>query len=269
MDGIDLCLTAPNFLEAAHNGYRHLWITDLTDNHGHAGEQTHLLFRRYNDILLNNSCTLPLNCIRTWLFVREIDLRYTDVVNARTAFFNTHGLTSDTHYIASTGIEGRTADSSAFVSMDAIAVTGLQESQIHFLHAPHHLNRTTEYGVTFERGTAISYGDRRHIYISGTASIDHLGNVLHPGDILAQAQRAFLNIQALLKEADASLNDIKQAIVYLRDSADYTLVEQFLRIQTPLNNYLIVIAPVCRPAWLIEIECIAVTKHGNACFPNL
>ena len=34
------------------------------------------------------------------------------------------------------------------------------------------VNRTYEYGVTFERGTAVTYGDRRHVFIAGTASID-------------------------------------------------------------------------------------------------
>jgi enamine deaminase RidA (YjgF/YER057c/UK114 family) len=153
--------------------------------------------------------------------------------------------------------------------MDALAVAGLKEAQIQFLHAPFFLNRTNEYGVTFERGTAISYGDRKHIYISGTASIDHQGNVVHPGDVLSQARRTLQNIEALLKEASAALTDIKQAIVYLRDTADYSVVEQFLREQTTLNNYIIVIAPVCRPAWLIEIECIAVTADGNPDFPDL
>ncbi|MDR3129894.1 MAG: hypothetical protein LBU03_06635 [Tannerellaceae bacterium] len=265
----DIHLLSPNFLEATHNGYRHLWITDLRENQGDVGEQTEFLFQHYNDILSANHCTLTLNCIRTWLFVREIDLRYGRVVNARTAFFNTHGLTDDTHYIASTGIEGRTSETSSFITMDAIAVAGLKETQIKFLHAPHYLNRTSEYGVTFERGTAITYGDRRHIYISGTASIDHKGDVIHSGLILPQARRTLQNIEALLKEANATLTDIKQAIVYIRDTADYTVVERFLHEETPLHNYLIVIAPVCRPAWLIEIECIAITADSNPDFPNL
>jgi hypothetical protein len=27
-----------------------------------------------------------------------------------------------------------------------------------------------------------------------------------------------------------------------------------------------VLAPVCRPAWLVEMECMAVTKKGNSSF---
>ena len=61
--------------------------------------------------------------------------------------------------------------------MDTYAVKGLQPGQIQFLYAPTHLNPTYEYGVTFERGTAVTYGDRKQIFISGTASIDNKGEI--------------------------------------------------------------------------------------------
>ena len=49
--------------------------------------------------------------------------------------------------------------------LDAYAVDGLQAEQIRFLHAPEYLNPTYEYGVTFERGTAVEYGDRKQIFM--------------------------------------------------------------------------------------------------------
>lgn len=93
-----------------------------------------------------------------------------------------------------------------------------------FLHAPEYLNPTYEYGVTFERGTAVEYGDRKHIFISGTASIDNRGEVVYPGNIAGQTRRMLLNIEALLKEAGSSLADLAKMIVYLRDIADYPIV---------------------------------------------
>jgi enamine deaminase RidA (YjgF/YER057c/UK114 family) len=264
----DVRMLAPDVLEAVHGSYRQLWITSMTHPAGKTAlTQASTLFRNYNARLAANGGTLALNCLRTWLFVRDIDLRYADVVHARTAFFDTHGLTKDTHYITSTGIEGRTACTESFVMMDALAVDGLTEGQITFVQAPDYLNRTSDYGVTFERGTAVTYGDRRHIFISGTASINDHGEVLYPGDVLHQAERALQNIEALLHTVDAGLADIKQAIVYLRDHADYHAVSAFLSER--LKNHLIVIAPVCRPAWLIEIECIAITPTGDPRYPNL
>lgn len=108
-------------------------------------------------------------------------------------------------------------------------------------YAPTHLNPTYEYGVTFERGTAVSYGDRKHIFLSGTASIDNKGEIVYPGDILKQTGRMMENISALLEEAGASIGDIMQAIVYLRDPADYENVQKYISTHYPELPHLICI----------------------------
>ena len=100
-------------------------------------------------------------------------MNYAGVIKGRKEEFVCLGLTENTHYLASTGIQGQIADSRSLVLLDAYAVDGLQAGQIRFLHAPEYLNPTYEYGVTFERGTAVEYGDRKHIFVSGTASIDN------------------------------------------------------------------------------------------------
>ena len=108
--------------------------------------------------LMGQRCTLASHCVRTWFFVQNVDVNYAGVVKARKEVFITQNLTEKTHYIASTGIEGRHADPSVLVQMDSYAVDGLEPGQIQFLYAPTHLNPTYEYGVTFERGTAVTYG---------------------------------------------------------------------------------------------------------------
>ena len=173
------------------------------------------------------------DCIRTWFFVQNVDVNYAGVVKARKEVFITQDLTEKTHYISSTGIEGRHADPNVFVQMDTYAVKGLQSGQIQFLYAPTHLNPTYEYGVTFERGTAVTYGDRKQIFISGTASIDNQGEIMYPGDILKQTERMLENIDTLLQEAGGGLQDIMQAIVYLRDPADYVVVKQYIESRYP------------------------------------
>jgi enamine deaminase RidA (YjgF/YER057c/UK114 family) len=47
-------------------------------------------------------------------------------------------------------------------------------------------------------------------------------------------------------------------VVYLRDPADYALVSELYQARFPEKPYVIVHAPVCRPGWLIEMECMAV-----------
>ena len=216
--------------------------------------------------LMTRGCTLAKDCIRTWFFVQNVDVNYVGVVKARKEVFLTQNLTEETHYIASTGIEGRSADPSVLVTMDTYAIQGLLPEQIQFLYAPSHLNPTYEYGVTFERGTAVSFGDRKQIFLSGTASIDNRGEIVAPGDIISQAKRMMENIQVLLAEAGATWKDVMQAIVYLRDPADFRVISDFFSSEYPDWPYLLVHAPVCRPGWLCETECIAVIPVSNEIF---
>ena len=112
-------------------------------------------------------------------------------------------------------------------------MTGLPPAQQRYLYAPSHLNRTIDYGVTFERGTLVEYGDRGHIYISGTASIDNQGRVVHPGDIVRQTERMWENVGALLAEGGMTFGDMAHIIVYLRDMADYAVVRQMFTERFP------------------------------------
>lgn len=256
-------------LEAAHNGYRHLWSGGAYNKAANSEYQTRLLLNDYVMQLMGQRCTLASDCIRTWFFVQNVDVNYAGVVKARKEVFVTQNLTEKTHYIASTGIEGRHADPSVLVQMDSYAVGGLKPEQIQFLYAPTHLNPTYEYGVTFERGTAVTYGDRRHIFISGTASIDNRGEIVYPGNILKQTGRMMENISALLQEVGATTADIVQSVTYLRDLADYTAVKAYFDEHYPDLPHLIVHAPVCRPGWLIETECIAMIPAEDKRFNPL
>ena len=254
-------------LEASHNGYRHLWEGGAFNKAANSEYQTRLLLNDYVMQLMGLRCTLASHCVRTWFFVQNVDVNYAGVVKARKEVFITQNLTEKTHYIASTGIEGRHADPSVLVQMDSYAVDGLEPGQIQFLYAPTHLNPTYEYGVTFERGTAVTYGDRKQVFISGTASIDNRGEIVYPGDIVKQTERMMENISVLLKEADATTRDITQAITYLRDMADYAVVKKYFEAHYPDLPHLIVLAPVCRPGWLIETECIAVVPTESSFKP--
>ena len=57
--------------------------------------------------LATEGCKLSENCIRTWIYVQNVDTNYAGVVKARNEVFVTQNLTEKTHYIASTGIGGR------------------------------------------------------------------------------------------------------------------------------------------------------------------
>ena len=258
MTNVQTGISKSGLYEVRHGAFRHLWNGSAHNMAANSEYQTRLLFNEYNMQLIQEGCTLEANCIRTWFFVNDVDLNYGGMVRARNQFFFTQGLTVNTHFIASTGIGGRQQDPNVLSQMDNYAIAGVKKEQIHYLYAPTHLNRTSDYGVSFERGTLVNYADRRHVFISGTASINNKGEVMYPKDIVRQTRRMWENVEALLAEADCNFNDVAEMVVYLRDPADYALVSELYQARFPEKPYVIVHAPVCRPGWLIEMECMAV-----------
>ena len=256
-----------------HNGYRQYFTTadcgDRTTEKGNSYFQTKELLENYQEQLGERGCTLARDCVRTWFFVRDVDLNYQGVVDARRENFELNGLTNKTHYIASTGIEGCVSNPNVKVILNTHLIKGLDDGQIQFLYAKENLNPTYEYGVTFERGVFIDFGDRRKVYISGTASIDNKGLIVHPGDIEKQVYRMWENVSALLDEADCAFDDLIQIIVYLRDMADYKLVNKLFNQKFPTVPKVIVLAPICRPGWLVEMECIASKTLSNPQYRDL
>ena len=229
-------------------------------------EQTRMIFDKYMKILQKENAalsseetkmTMERNLVRTWIYVTNIDVNYHGVVVARNDVFDQEGLTADTHYIASTGIGGATPVRHAAVGIDFLTIPNIQEQDKKYLKALDHLNPTHEYGVAFERGTRLTLSDKEMYFISGTASIDKHGAVVYEGDVIRQTGRLLENIGALLKDGDATMNDIQYFIIYLRDISDYHTVEKMMQQFYPQIPHIIVEARVCRPGWLIEMECIA------------
>lgn len=249
--------------------YKHFRRAEERVSDGDSYSQTQALLERYEAFLESEGMNISEDCVRTWFFARDVDVNYHGIVVGRKENFEKCGLTEKTHYIASTGIQGANADYDAKVMLDTYAIGGLQEEQIKYLYAPTHLNPTYEYGVTFERGVKIIYGDRSLAMISGTASINNKGEVVHVGDIEKQTLRMLENVEVLLEEAGMGFEDMAHAIVYLRDLADYQLVAKIIDERLPNVPKVVTLAPVCRPTWLIEMECMAVKAEDNPQFKKL
>ncbi len=190
------------------------------------------------------------------------------MVERRRALFAEHGLTSDTHFIASTGIQGSASHRYDVVAMDAYCGLDVEPRQISFLNDFDRLCATKNYNVTFERATRVAYADRAHIFISGTASIDAAGEVVHRGDVRRQLDRTLENVEALLKAGSASLADMSHLIVYLRDPADLAVIEPRLAERFAGVPMAIVQGAVCRPEWLVEVEGVAIVGNEDSSLPR-
>jgi enamine deaminase RidA (YjgF/YER057c/UK114 family) len=247
----------------------HRWTTGLVSPNGSTTyDQTRGVFEAYDAQLRADDLTLADSVLRTWLFVRNIDTNYRDMVVARRELFAEHGLTPETHYIASSGIEGGSDASGAKVALDAYAISGVQPDQVSYPAALDHLCPTHSYGVTFERATSVAYRDRTQMIVSGTASIDSEGRILHAGDVSRQLDRTLDNVEALLARVDATLDDMGVFIVYLRDPGDDKIAWRHMRQRVGEAPIQVVVAPVCRPGWLIEVEGVAVVRASNPDLPE-
>ena len=247
----------------------------LTANHTggepcNAYAQTKTIFDSLNSLVEQNGMRLRDNGIRTWVYVRDLDNHYTDMVRARREFFAEHGLTEKTRYLASTGILGMTYSPEKIVSVDSLSVGGLAAGQIVRMEALSHLRPTILYGVTFERGLRVRFGDRSHLYISGTASINSQGEVLHEGDAALQTRRAVENVRALLEAQSATLDDLAYVIAYVRNGHDRQQVRKVLDEELGVGTPLVFAeAAVCRPAWLMELEGVAIIRDRSEFAPFL
>ena len=254
------------------NGLKHVWSTGLcagaVDGPSDAFAQTHEVFAKLIGTLHGQGGTLSENCVRTWLYMKGVDVFYQDMVTARRELFTEEGLSPETHFIASTGIEGACMHQYDVIAMDAYSIVGLDPAQISYLNDFDRLCPTQDYNVTFERATRIAYADRAHMLISGTASIDHEGQVVHVGDVLRQLDRTMENVESLLRAGGAGLDALMHLIVYLRDPADYAAVNDALASRFPGLPTTIVQGAVCRPEWLIEVEGVAIAANDAPALPR-
>lgn len=245
--------TAPGL---RHIFAEHLMDTDA-DEHSNSEKETKKIFNYLEEKLSNLNTSIEESVLRTWLYAPHVDADYPGIVKARKELFDSINLTKDTHYIASTGIQGGTGNRFARVFMDAYAVVGINKEKIRYIQAPEYLSPTDIYGVTFERATAIEMGNVDYLLISGTASIDKKGEIVHPGNVERQTERTLENISALLRAAKFAIQDLSSFMVYLRDPADYGFVKPIIDQYCENLPAVYVKAPVCRPGWLIEIEATA------------
>ncbi len=224
---------------------------------GSCYEQTKTLLNRYAEQLEARGLDMATNLVRTWIYVADIDHDYADVARARNEVFAEHGLTPQTHFVASTDIAGATEQPDAKVAIDFLTFPGIKESDNRYLMAPEYLNAAHEYGAAFERGTCLTTRCGSTYYISGTASVNKQGKAIWRGNVKKQFDRVLDNIYALLEGGGSDLSRLDYLIVYLRDATDYDWALRAIRRifrDTPL---VLLQAKASRPEWLIEIEAVA------------
>ncbi len=123
----------------------------------------------------------------------------------------------------------------------------------------------------FARATALPLaGGRFGLLISGTASV--IGHATaHPGDVLAQADEAATNVEALIAVASDRLDHpgprrpglTSLVRVYVRQPADWQPIEARLRARWPGVRLAGLRGDICRRDLLVEIEAWHELNHGR------
>ena len=120
----------------------------------------------------------------------------------------------------------------------------------------------------FSQAIAVS-GPHKVIYVGGQNAVDEKGNILGAGNMTAQAEQTFKNLQTALAAGGARLEDVVQWNIYV--VAGQPVHEGFQVFQriwgqrpNPPTISVIHVAALARPEFLIEINAIAVVALNAA-----
>ena len=117
----------------------------------------------------------------------------------------------------------------------------------------------------YSHGLKVDVGNSEIFFVTGQIAMDKNGNAVAPNDITKQAEFVFQNIQKILQEGHASLDDVVKAVIYVTD------ISKFKEISAVRNKYfanskpvstLVEINKTVKEGCNIEIEVIAVKKKG-------
>lgn len=103
------------------------------------------------------------------------------------------------------------------------------------------------------------------IYVSGTLAQDPEGKVVGVGDMTVQARQVFRNIEAVLSQGGATLDDIVSITAYIADRSrfsDYAAVRAELFPDAQLASATVTCSQLGKPEFLIEIQATAVVGAG-------
>lgn len=101
------------------------------------------------------------------------------------------------------------------------------------------------------------------LHVSGQAGIDENGRTVSD-DFLTQGRQAFANIERVLAEAGAGLEDVVKVGIFVTDMAAnldkvIQLRGEFLREPYPADT-LLQVAALAQPDWQIEVEVTALAR---------
>lgn len=194
--------------------------------------------------------------VRTWIYADGILDWYAELNRARDDFFRAHGV-FDRFVPVSTGI-GWSCGGGAKIVLGAFAARGRKPGDVVRTPLPSPLQcAPREYGSSFSRAAELRTPGWRRVLVSGTASIlpgSH--EVAHVGDVDAQIDCTMRAVEAIYGSRGLSWRNVTGALVYLKRESYRAAWNRWLADHPafPPAHARAIVADVCRPEWLFEIE---------------
>jgi 2-iminobutanoate/2-iminopropanoate deaminase len=103
------------------------------------------------------------------------------------------------------------------------------------------------------------------VFVAGQIALDpQSGEIVGPGDVARQTEQVIANLQAVLAEAGASLEDVVKTTVFLKDLNDFgvvnTVYARYFDEDRAPARACVEVARLPKDV-LVEIDCIAVVKE--------
>lgn len=201
------------------------------------------------------------NVVRTWIYLPRLLDWYGDLNKVRTRHFAAAGVGGEhgTPFPASTGIQGRHGAEECFMDVLALETTGPGGAVATPIRRSPRQDQSFSYGSAFSRGMTIAVEGKKTIHISGTASINKAGATVHVDDPEGQSLETLLSIAAILEEQGGGLHNITSSTLFCKNLEAYDAWMRVTRLLgVPDFPTVRVLADVCRPDLLVEMEAVAV-----------
>jgi len=236
-----------------------LLLQNITGQHDISpGAQTAAAIQTALKLLQTNEMNFS-NVSRTWFYLANVLEWYDEFNVIRNDLYKKFGIMpspeqSNLMLPASTGIDCHNSANSALM-LSLLAIDDKDQS----LKITQLSNQGQQdafcYGSAFSRAATIATKDHTWLQLSGTASIDETGATVYLDDIEKQINCTLDKISVLLEQADAKLEDLCAASVFVK-KAEYIEVYQKIIKERNMENFpaVCMVADVCRNDLLFEID---------------
>lgn len=233
---------------------QHCWLGGMVPDCVDASPalQTRAVLERMARLLKRTGLTFR-DVARTWYYLDDILGWYGDFNRVRTEFFARHHV-FDGLMPASTGIGTPNAAGLALVAK-AHAVRRHDGTPCVFRAESPLQGEAISYGSAFSRAVDVRLSGARRLHVSGTASIDETGELVHLGSIEDQVGLTLNVVGRILERAGMNWTDAVRGVAYFRDAADVARWAE-CRAEAGVPAFPCVVSQcvVCWPGLLFELE---------------